>query len=128
VTNGSVTLPASIDSGSVVSFGLPYSVDIETLPLRINVPGEGSNIGKIQNPTKSVFTLSQTGPINAGIGYTDLFPVPPRMTDPPNALFDGVYLMSMDNKVRDECTVWINQTAPMPFTLLGVAVDPVIGG
>jgi len=128
VTNGSVTLPASIGSGSVVSFGLPYSVDIETLPLRINVPGEGSNIGKIQNPTKSVFTLSQTGPINAGIGYTDLFPVPPRMTDPPNALFDGVYLMSMDNKVRDECTVWINQTAPMPFTLLGVAVDPVIGG
>jgi hypothetical protein len=128
VTNGTVTLPASIGTGSVVSFGLPYAVDIETLPLRINAPGEGSNIGKVQNPARAVLTLSQTGPINAGIGSSDLFPVQPRVTDQANALFDGTYLVSMDNKVRDECTVWINQTAPMPFTLLGVAIDPIIGG
>ena len=50
------------------------------------------------------------------------------MTDPVNGLFDGAYPVTMDNKVRDECTVWINQTAPMPFTLLGIAIDPVIGG
>jgi hypothetical protein len=128
VTNGTVTLPTSIGTGSVVSFGLPYEVDVETLPLRVNVPGAGSNIGKIQNPAKAVLTLSETGPVNAGIGYTDLFPVQPHVTDPANALFDGTYVVSMDNKVRHECTVWINQTLPMPFTLLGVAVDPVIGG
>jgi len=128
VTNGTVTLPAAIGTASVVSFGLPYQVDIETLPLRINVPGTGSNIGKIQNPAMAVLTLGDTGPINAGIGCQDLFPVQPRVTDRPNALFNGTYLVSMDNKVRDECTIWINQTAPMPFTLLGVAVDPVIGG
>lgn len=128
VTNGTITLPAAIGSGSVVSFGLPYAVDVETLPLRINPPGEGSNLGRVQNPALAVLTLSQTGPINAGIGSDHLFAVQPRPTDPAGGLFDGAYPVAMDNQVRDECTVWINQTAPMPFTLLGVAVDPVIGG
>jgi len=82
----------------------------------------------VQNPAQAVLTLRDTGPVNAGIGSQDLFPVKPRVTDTPNALFEGTYLVAMDNKVRDECTVWINQTVPMPFTLLGVAVDPVIDG
>ncbi len=128
VTNGTIMLPASIGTGSVVSFGLPYSVDVETLPLRINAPGSGSNIGKVQNPSMAALTLSETGLINAGIGKADLFPVFPRQTDAANALFDGTYLVSMDNAVRTECTVWINQDLPLPFTLLGVAIDPVIGG
>lgn len=128
VTQGTVTLPPSIGAASVVSFGLPYDVNVETLPLRLNVPGMGSNIGKVQNPGMAVLTLSDTGPVNAGIGSTDLFPVRTRPTDAADALLDGTYLVSMDNKVRDECTVWINQTLPMPFTLLGVAIDPVIGG
>ncbi|KUR73334.1 hypothetical protein [Novosphingobium sp. Fuku2-ISO-50] len=128
VTNGTITLPSSIGTASNVSFGLPYEVDIETLPLRITMPGAGSNIGRMQNPAKAVLTLRETGPIEAGIGSQDLFPVVPRATDAPNALYDGTYQVTMDNKVRDECTVWIRQTAPMPFTLLGVAVDPVIGG
>jgi hypothetical protein len=128
VANGTITLPPSIGAGSVVSFGLPYAVDVETLPLRINVPGSGSNLGKVQNPARAVLTLSETGPINAGIGSADLFPVVAPEGDPGTALFDGTCLVSMDNTVRTECTVWINQTLPLPFTLLGVAVDPVIGG
>lgn len=128
VTNGTITLPASIGAGSVVSFGLPYAVDVETLPLRINPPGTGSNLGRVQNPALAVLTLSATGPINAGIGSEQLFAVRPRPTDPAGALLEGAYPVSMDNKVRDECTVWINQIAPLPFTLLGVAIDPVIGG
>ncbi len=128
VTNGAVTLPVTIGTASNVSFGLPYDVDVETLPLRITVPGSGSNIARVQNPAQAVLTLHDTGPINAGIGSADLFPIRPLPTDDPDALFDGTYIVTMDNKVRTECTVWINQTLPMPFTLLGVAVDPVIDG
>ncbi len=128
VANGTVSLPASIGTAANVSFGLPYNVDIETLPLRITAPGTGSNIGRIQNPARALLTVQATGPINCGIGSTDLFPVGTNPGDDPGALFDGNYLVSMDNKVRDECTIWINQTAPMPFTLLGVAIDPVIDG
>lgn len=128
VSNGTLTLPAAIGTGSVVSFGLPYAVDIETLPLRISLPGEGSNLARIQNPARAVLMLSQTGAVNAGIGANDLYPLRPLETDAPGALFDGTYLATMDNKVREECTVWINQTLPMPFTLLGVALDPVISG
>jgi hypothetical protein len=128
VTNGTVVLPAAIGTASNVSFGLPYEVDVETLPLRISVAGTGSNIGRVQNPAQAVLTLRDSGPVNAGIGSADLFPVRPAPQDPPGALLDGTYLVSMDNKVRTECTVWINQTVPLPFTLLGVAVDPVIDG
>jgi len=128
VADGAVTLPDTIGSGMVVTFGLPYAVDVETLPLHLNVPGEGANIGKVQNPARAVVSLSETGPINAGIDSANLFALQPRVTDPANGLLDGAYLVTMDNKVRDECTVWINQTAPMPFTLLGIAIDPVIGG
>jgi len=128
VTSGTVTLPGSIGTASNVSFGLPYDVDVETLPLRITAPGSGSNIARVQNPAQAVLTLHHTGPVNAGIGSADLFPVRPLPTDDPDALFDGTYIVTMDNKVRTECTVWVNQTLPVPFTLLGVAVDPVIDG
>jgi len=128
VTDGTVTLPVGMGGGSNVSFGLPYDVDVETLPLRITVPGSGSNIARVQNPAQAVLTLHDSGPVNAGIGSADLFPVRPLPTDDPNALFDGTYIVAMDNKVRTECTVWINQTLPVPFTLLDVAVDPVIDG
>ncbi|MGQ4827730.1 hypothetical protein, partial [Enterococcus faecalis] len=80
------------------------------------------------NPARAVLTLSQTGAMTAGIGGGSQFPVRPRPQDDPGALLDGNYIVAMDNAVRDECTVWLRQTAPMPFTLLGVAVDPVIGG
>lgn len=128
VSNGTVTLPPEIGTASVVTFGLPYAVDVETLPLRINTAADGSNIGRVQNPARAVLTLSQTGAMTAGIGGGSQFPVRPRPQDDPGALLDGNYIVAMDNAVRDECTVWLRQTAPMPFTLLGVAVDPVIGG
>ncbi|MEI5617673.1 hypothetical protein WB403_52170, partial [Streptomyces brasiliscabiei] len=44
VSNGTVTLPLEIGTASVVTFGLPYAVDVETLPLRINTAADGSNI------------------------------------------------------------------------------------
>lgn len=128
VANGTVTLPATIGTASNVSFGLAYQVDVETLPLRMMVPGAGSNIGRVQNPAMAVLSLQETGPISAGIGSADLFPVRAHADQPVGALFDGTFPVVMDNKVRAECTVWISQTLPMPFTLLGVAVDPVIGG
>ncbi len=128
VANGAITLPPALGSASVVSFGLPYTVEIETLPLRINLPGSGSNLGKVQNPALAVLTLHDTGPITAGIGSADLYPIKPRASDAAGDLFNGVYLVAMDNKVRDECTVGINQTLPVPLTLLGIAVDPVFGG
>lgn len=128
VSNGTVTLPSTIGTASQVSFGLPYRVDVETLPLRISQPGSGSNIGRVQNPAMAVLTLAQTGALSAGIGSSDGFAIRPNPGDDPAALFDGNYPVIMDNVVRDECTVWISQTAPLPFTLLGVAIDPVIGG
>ena len=128
VSNGTVTLPAAIGTASQVSFGLPYRVDVETLPLRITQPGNGSNIGRVQNPATAVLTLAQSGGVNAGIGSADGFPVRPNPGDVAGALFDGNYPVIMDNPVRDECTVWISQTAPLPFMLLGIAIDPVISG
>lgn len=128
VTNGTVTLPSAIGTASTVSFGIPYSVDVETLPLRVSMQGEGSNIGRVQNPGTAVIEFADSLSVSAGIGPNSLFAVKPHPDDAAGALLNGNYTVAMDNKVRHETTVWIHQSDPLPLTILGIAIDPVIGG
>jgi len=105
-------------------------VDVETLPLRLNTAA-GSSVGRICQAGEAVLTLANTRQIEAGIDGDHLFPVKSRKDEAwnaPDALMDGEFLVNLDNRARDDCAIWIRQTAPLPFTLLGVAIDPVLGG
>jgi hypothetical protein len=130
VTNGTVALPAGMGGARQVTFGIPYQVDVETLPLRLNTAA-GSSVGRICQAGEAVLTLANTRQIEAGIDGDHLFPVKSRKDEAwnaPDALMDGEFLVNLDNRARDDCAIWIRQTAPLPFTLLGVAIDPVLGG
>jgi len=130
VSGGSVTLPNG-RTGTNAVFGLPYQVDVETLPLRINTQSIGSNAGRRQQVGEIVLTLADTSLIEAGIDADHLFTVKQRRDEAygsPTGLMTGDYLMSADNKVGDKAGVYIRQNAPLPFTLLGAAYDPVING
>jgi len=131
VTNGTITLPDDFGGGRVASFGIPYEVNVETLPLRINSPGTGSNVGRVHSTGEVVIQLSNTRQIKAGIDSANLFPLKSRTAEAyasPDALMNRQYTITMANKAKDECTVWIQQTAPLPFTMLGIAQDPEIYG
>lgn len=131
VTGGEVTLPANVPAGRKAVFGLPYSVAIETLPYRANIPGSGVNVGRSHNVGMAVLTLRDSRQIKAGIDADHLFSVKSRTTEAyatPDDLMNGDFIVNSDNAVRDYASVYIGQDAPLPLTLLGVAYDPVING
>jgi hypothetical protein len=132
VTNGVVELPSTVPTGTRVSFGIPYQVDVETLPVRVNAPGIGSNIGRRHEVGEVILSLQDTRSISAGIDEDHLYPVKQRTDEDygsPDDLMNGESEpITMDNKARNTASVWIRQTLPLPFTLLGVGVSPIIHG
>ena len=47
---------------------------------------------------------------------------------PSTPLKDGKYLIDAPNVVSGQTSAYIRQSDPLPFTLLGVYLDPVVGG
>lgn len=132
VTNGTVTLPSTFDPGQNVAIGIPFQVDVETNPVRVNSPQTGSNLGKRQQPGDVVLLLHRTSNIMAGSDATRLFDVKQRALESygsPDTLFSGATEpITMESKAGNEASVHIRQTKPLPFTLLGLAVEPILGG
>lgn len=131
VTGGRVTLPPSIGTGRKVTFGLPYAAEVRSLPLRVNMEGEGWTIGRRQQAGQIVLDLADTRSIRAGVAPDKLFPVKQRLDEAwgdPDALMNGAYLIDSANHVSGDAEVHVRQDAPLPFTLLGLFMEPVIGG
>jgi hypothetical protein len=131
VTNGEVELPSNVPSGSKVTFGIPYQVDVELLPVRLNMQGKGSNVGRRQQAGDLVLSLRESRSILAGIDEDHLYPVKQRTSEAygsPDDLMNGDYTVSSDNKAGETIGCYIRQAAPLPFTLLGAGRDLVIDG
>jgi hypothetical protein len=129
VTNGSVTLPKTKPTASKVTFGIPFTADIETLPLRMNVPGSGWSLGRTQQPGDVVLTLRDSRSVEAGIDADHLNIVKNRVDEAYGAaddLMTGNYVVTTDNKAQDGISIWIRSEAPLPLTVLGVAADVVL--
>lgn len=136
VENGRVTLPAAAGTARKATFGIPYDVDVQTMPVMFN-GGSGSNAARKQQPGEIVLHLRQSRNILAGAGREDggrpsqLFEIKSRGDEPWGAvdtLKNGKYLMDSPNVVSGQASVYVRQTDPLPLTLLGVYLDPVIGG
>jgi len=131
VTGGSVTLPADVPPAKKVSFGIPYTASIQTLPYRVTMQGSGVNVGRSHNVAQIVLTVKDTRQVMAGIDADHLFPVKSRTDEAygsPDALMNGDYIVNADNKVSDTATVYVETTAPLPMTVLGVAYEPIVNG
>ncbi|MFC0683047.1 hypothetical protein [Novosphingobium clariflavum] len=131
VENGTVTLPQIKPTASKVTFGIPFTADIETLPLRMNVPNSGWNVGRSQQPGDVVLTLRDSRSVMAGIDENNLFLVKNRVDEAygaPDDLMTGNYVVSTANKANDGISCLIRSAAPLPLTVLGVAIDVVLHG
>jgi hypothetical protein len=131
VSNGSVTLPTDFGTASTVSFGIPYTVEVETLPVRMNTQGAGWNLGRSQGLGEVVLTLADSRNVKAGINEDNLFILKSRTSERygyPDELMNGEWTVNMANKAAENVSVLIRQTDPLPFTLLGVALDPAVNG
>jgi len=131
VTDGQVTLPENVGTGSVVSFGIPYQVDVTTLPVRFNAQGEGFNVGRKQQTGQITLSLHESRSVFAGVNADNLYLIKSRTGEAwgaPDDLMTGDYLLDSANVVSGEASVHVRQTSPLPFTLLGVFMEPVVGG
>jgi hypothetical protein len=131
VTGGAVELPASHAPASQVTFGLPFAVAVETLPVRANMQGGGWNAARRQQPGEIVLSLLKSSTLYAGERADSLNFVKQRSGEAygaPDNLMTGDYLINSGNVEQGKVCVHVKQTAPLPLTILGIFVDPVIGG
>lgn len=134
--DGVITLPDTVDPALKATFGLPYDVDIQTNPVMFQSQGVGSNAARKQQPGEVVLHLKDSRGIKVGAGKADgteptTYEIKPRGMEAwgtPDGLLNGKYLADTPNVVAGEASVYIKQTDPLPLTILGVFLDPVVSG
>lgn len=135
VTNGRVVLPPSAGTARKATFGLPFDVDIQTMPVMFQ-GGQGAIAGRKQQPGEIVLHLRRTRNVEVGAGKPDgsqptTYEMKPRADEDWGAvdtLLEGKYVIDSTNVVAGEASVYIKQTDPLPLTLLGVYLDAIVGG
>ncbi len=136
VSNGTVTLPDTVDAVYKATFGLPFNVDVQTNPVSFQSRDGGSVAGRRQQPGEIVLHLKDSRGVLVGSGKPDgavpeVFELKPRDAEvwgAPDELMNGKYVADSTNVVAGESSVYVRQTDPLPLTLLGIYLDPVMGG
>jgi hypothetical protein len=125
VTGGKVTLPKA---ASVVTVGLVYEGEIETLPLALN-GSSGSNHTKRQMMARAVVRVDNTRGITVGPGGGDLFELKQRQGEPigtPIQLKTGDFDVPLSSKWNGGATVVVRQTYPLPATISAIFAEPIV--
>ena len=126
VQNGEVTLPPAVGKARKVTIGLPYVSTVETLPLVLG----GDAAGRRQTLGQAVLRLVDSSQVMAGPTEDKLYLIKQRREDAygsPDALMNGDYLISSESHVSGQTSMVIQQDAPLPLTLTGVWLEPVVG-
>jgi hypothetical protein len=126
VVNGSLTLPAG---GATVTIGLPFTSEIETLPLAMQT-ATGWTVARPQDAGHTVVKVINTAHIQVGPSEDNLFEVKQRQYEDfgnPTDLFTGNLDVDMAGIVGDEVTVYVKSDVPAPMEIVGILVEPNVG-
>ena len=125
VANGSITLSRG---ALIVTVGLPYEGEIETLPLPLSGQN-GSNHTKRQMMAKAVIRVENTRGLAAGPGGGDIFELKQRQGEPigtPIQLKTGDFDVPLSSKWNGGATVVVRQTYPLPATISAIFPEIVV--
>jgi hypothetical protein len=113
----------------LVTVGLPYTPAAQTLPLVMQIDAQGQ--GRTKNINKVWIRLYQSSAIFAGPTPASLVQYKQRTTEPygspPNPVTDEIEI-TIPASWSTSGQVYIQQTDPLPLTLVGLTVEAVIGG
>ena len=126
VTSGAVSLnvPANI-----VTIGLPYQSDLQTLPAALQIDGFGQ--GRYKNINKAWLRVFQSSGIFVGPDANNLVEAKQRSTEPygsPPALKSDEILVMLTPTWAASGQVYIRQNDPLPLTLVGLTLEVSLGG
>jgi hypothetical protein len=125
VTNGQITLPYS---GSTVTVGIPFTAEIETLPLAVETRA-GWTIAKPQDGGHAVIKVVNSRNIVAGPNADNAFEIKQRQNETygePTQLFTGNLHTDLAAVSGEETTIYIRSDVPAPMEIVGVMVEPNI--
>jgi len=127
VTNGSITLDVA---ASTVHIGLPYTADVQTLPLAIDGMAAGGQ-GTEKNTSYAYLRVKSTGGFLVG-PTVDMLTEPPLRTnenyDTPTRLKTGIVDILIQPEWGADAQVWLRSSAPVPFTVTAITTKVGIGG
>lgn len=126
VVGGGVELE---ESAYVVTIGLPYDSDLETLPLAAEI--EGYAQGRPKNINAVWVRVFRSSTLKAGPSEDELVEYKARTTeepgDPPATRSETVELTLSPGWAVDG-RVLIRQSDPLPLTIVSVSLDVTLGG
>jgi hypothetical protein len=119
-------LPAAC---SKIHVGLPITSNLKTLPLSWQADGFGQ--GLIKNVSKAHVRLVDSSQVSIGPADGNLVPIRQRTTEPygsPPAMMNGWKHVNIAPQWDDDGAIEIEQTDPLPVTVVALVLDVVSGG
>ena len=129
VTNGSITLP---QAASIISVGLDIVSRIKTLPLSFEMKGVGaSGQGMVKNVNETTFKVYRTSGIKVGYDVDNLVEYKQRSEEvygsAPDWITDEIEIM-VKPQWNTNAQVIVQQTDPLPVTILSMVMEVALGG
>lgn len=115
--------------GVVVQAGLPYTAEIDTLPITLQAPGFGQ--GTHKNVNKVWLKLYQSGSLFAGPTGGAMVEYKQRTTEPygaPPALMTKEIELLVPPSWEPDGRISITQSNPLPLTVVAVTAEVSVGG
>lgn len=126
VTSGTINLEVA---ANIVTVGLPYQSDLQTLPLALQIDGFGQ--GRYKNINKAWLRVYQSSGIFVGPDANNLVEAKQRSTEPygsPPALKSDEIMVMLTPTWAASGQVYIRQSDPLPLTIVGLTVEVAVGG
>lgn len=124
VTDGEITLPVAVTKAQV---GLRITAQIQTLPLIMSL--DLSNFGDMVNINRVLLRVNESSSILVGPTLNKLREQKIRTTEVYGAepdLKTGILATRVDGDWDEEGQIWIQQTNPLPSTVVAMLLEPVI--
>jgi len=125
-SNGSIVLTRA---GSFVHVGLPYTSDLQTLPLMLQAEAGGQ--GRVKNLNHAWLRVLESSGIFAGPSENKLTEAKTRTNapygSPPSLKTEDIKIM-LTPTWADNGQIFIRQTDPLPLTVVGLTLEISVGG
>jgi hypothetical protein len=126
VVAGQVTLS---DAATKVHVGIPITAQLKTLPVPLEMQALGQ--GQQKNVNAVHLRVSDASSISAGPAYDKCTEVKQRTTEPygsPPSLITGERRLTLKPNWNTDASVCVQQTNPLPITVLSITLEVALGG
>lgn len=126
--DGTLTLPKK---ASRVVVGLPYSMEVQTMPIVAQVSDGSLAKGHTKNVSRVWLRLKNSAAPEVGSNFSDMAQVKTRTKETfgePPRLIDGVIEALPPGKWEDDMGVCVRMDKPLPFTLISHSSEIELGG